>query len=64
MAVDILIRQLAATGRVNVEGVVRRIRQQRAFSVQTAEQYMFVYTALIRYAQTHGMIDTSNLQGI
>ena len=46
-AIDISLRQLAATGKVNVEGNVRKIRSQRYFAVQTPEQYEFVYKAIL-----------------
>ncbi|VDM17449.1 unnamed protein product [Hydatigera taeniaeformis] len=45
-AIDICLAQAKAEGYVDVPGVVKRIRQQRACSVQLAKQYAFVYQAV------------------
>ncbi|KAM3177198.1 hypothetical protein ACTXT7_005009 [Hymenolepis weldensis] len=45
-AIDICLAQAKNEGYVDVPGVVTRIRQQRACSVQLAKQYAFVYQAL------------------
>ncbi|VDO05619.1 unnamed protein product [Rodentolepis nana] len=45
-AIDICLAQAKNEGYVDVPGVVSRIRQQRACSVQLAKQYAFVYQAL------------------
>ncbi|KAM7533836.1 hypothetical protein Aperf_G00000108800 [Anoplocephala perfoliata] len=45
-AIDICLAQAKSEGFVDVPGVVSRIRQQRACSVQLAKQYAFVYQAL------------------
>nr|CDS22249.1 tyrosine protein phosphatase non receptor type [Echinococcus granulosus] len=45
-AIDICLAQAKAEGYVDVPGVVTRIRQQRACSVQLAKQYAFIYQAV------------------
>uniref|UniRef100_A0A3Q2ZBT9 Tyrosine-protein phosphatase non-receptor type 9 n=1 Tax=Kryptolebias marmoratus TaxID=37003 RepID=A0A3Q2ZBT9_KRYMA len=53
---DICLSQLADVGTVDVHQTVRRMRTQRAFSIQTWDQYYFCYTAVIEYAQRHGKL--------
>lgn len=47
------IDSLLTTGRCNVIDTVKRIRGQRALSVQTADQYELCYTSLLEYAALH-----------
>ncbi|XP_072239387.1 tyrosine-protein phosphatase non-receptor type 9 [Leuresthes tenuis] len=53
---DICLSQLEDVGTVDVHQTVRRMRAQRAFSIQTWDQYYFCYTAVIEYAQRHGKL--------
>ena len=43
------IEQLNLAGTVDVFSMVKEIRDQRAFSVQTPEQYQFCYTGIVEY---------------
>lgn len=43
------IDQIESLGTVDVYNTVKKIRDQRAFSVQTPEQYEFGYTSIIEY---------------
>lgn len=56
MTVDIACHQLTDTGRVNIFGTVKKIRSQRAFSIQTVDQYIFCHTALLEYAEMNGLL--------
>ena len=49
ITIDSCLRELNATGAVNIQNVVQRIRMQRAFSIQTEEQYSFCYKAVLEY---------------
>ncbi|CAG5939213.1 unnamed protein product [Menidia menidia] len=53
---DICLSQLEDVGSVDIHQTVRRMRTQRAFSIQTWDQYYFCYTAVIEYAQRHGKL--------
>uniref|UniRef100_A0A8C5I6T8 Tyrosine-protein phosphatase non-receptor type 9 n=1 Tax=Gouania willdenowi TaxID=441366 RepID=A0A8C5I6T8_GOUWI len=53
---DICLSRLEDIGTIDVRQTVRRMRTQRAFSIQTWEQYYFCYTAVIEYAQRHGKL--------
>ncbi|CAJ1052153.1 tyrosine-protein phosphatase non-receptor type 9 isoform X1 [Xyrichtys novacula] len=53
---DICLSRLEDIGTVNVRQTVRRMRTQRAFSIQTWDQYYFCYTAVIEYAQRNGKL--------
>ncbi|XP_071779356.1 tyrosine-protein phosphatase non-receptor type 9 [Centroberyx gerrardi] len=53
---DICLSRLEDIGTVDVRQTVRRMRTQRAFSIQTWDQYYFCYTAVIEYAQRHGKL--------
>ena len=48
---DISIDELKDKSRVNLQGVVRRMRLERAYSVQTDEQYEFCYRTVLEYAK-------------
>lgn len=53
---DISMCRLEDIGTVDICNTVRKMRSQRAFSIQTPDQYEFCYLALIEYAQTKGML--------
>ena len=48
---DISTKRLADIGTVDIQKTVRRIRTQRAFSIQMPDQYVFCHLALIEHAQ-------------
>ena len=50
-SIDTCLHQLDEQSRVNLQGVVRKMRKQRAFSVQTEEQYEFCYRTILEYAK-------------
>jgi len=53
---DICLSRLEDVGTVDVRQTVRRMRTQRAFSIQTWDQYYFCYTAIVEYAQRHSKL--------
>ena len=53
MTISIGIDSLLNTGRCNIIDTVKRIRGQRALSVQTPDQYELCYTSLLEYAAVH-----------
>jgi tyrosine-protein phosphatase non-receptor type 9 len=53
---DINTRRLSDTGRVDVAKTVRRVRSQRAFSIQMPDQYVFCHVALIEHALREGLL--------
>ncbi|XP_064815865.1 tyrosine-protein phosphatase non-receptor type 9-like isoform X2 [Oncorhynchus masou masou] len=53
---DICLSRLEDIGTVDVCETVRRMRTQRAFSIQTWDQYYYCYTAVIEYAQRRGKL--------
>ncbi|XP_074153041.1 LOW QUALITY PROTEIN: tyrosine-protein phosphatase non-receptor type 9 [Sminthopsis crassicaudata] len=55
-SLDICLAQLEELGTLNVFQTVSRMRTQRAFSIQTPEQYYFCYKAIIEYALKEGMV--------
>lgn len=57
-AIDICLAQAAAEHAVDVRGVVAKIRQQRACSVQMAKQYAFIYRAI--YTRLHHLKSSSS----
>eukprot|EP00079_Xenopus_tropicalis_P027337 XP_012821586.1 PREDICTED: tyrosine-protein phosphatase non-receptor type 9 isoform X1 [Xenopus tropicalis] len=46
---DICLSQLDDVGTVSIQETVQKMRQQRAFSIQTPEQYYFCYTSILEY---------------
>ncbi|XP_027704241.1 tyrosine-protein phosphatase non-receptor type 9-like [Vombatus ursinus] len=55
-SLDICLAQLEELGTLNVFQTVSRMRTQRAFSIQTPEQYFFCYKAIIEYALKEGLV--------
>jgi len=58
ITMDINTRRLSDTGRVDVAQTVRRVRSQRAFSIQMPDQYVFCHVALIEHAVRQGLLAT------
>ena len=50
-ALDYCIDELRVKGRVNIQQCVRNLRQQRAFAIQTDEQYRFCYDTVLEYGR-------------
>ncbi|XP_043845260.1 tyrosine-protein phosphatase non-receptor type 9 isoform X2 [Dromiciops gliroides] len=63
-SLDICLAQLEELGTLNVFQTVSRMRTQRAFSIQTPEQYFFCYKAIIEYALKEGMVPPGYHLGI
>ncbi|CAL8260766.1 unnamed protein product [Merluccius merluccius] len=55
-ALDICLSQLQDVGTLNVRQTVRRMRTQRAFSIQTPDQYYFCHNAILEHAQRQGLL--------
>lgn len=63
ITLDICLRRLEATGRIDVCKTVERIRSQRAFSIQMPDQYVFCHLALLEYALSRGLLEDVDLSG-
>jgi tyrosine-protein phosphatase non-receptor type 9 len=63
ITMDISTKRIADIGTVEVQKTVRRIRTQRAFSIQMPDQYVFCHLALIEHAQREGLLGTVDLEG-
>lgn len=51
-ALDYCIDELKDQRRVNLQGAVRRLRHQRAYAIQTDEQYEFCYRAVLEHGKS------------
>jgi len=49
--IDNTIHELDEQKKANLQAAVRKMRKQRAYSVQTEEQYEFCYRTLLEYAK-------------
>lgn len=58
-ALDICLSQLQDVGTLNICQTVRRMRSQRAFSIQTPEQYYFCHAAILEHAQRQGLLSAN-----
>jgi len=56
---DISLHRLEHIHTVNIRETVRRIRSQRAFSIQMPDQYVFCHLAVLDYAKKHGLLKES-----
>lgn len=59
---DINIRRFEDIGTVELYETVRKIRSQRAFSIQVPDQYVFCHIALIEYAVHRGLLEPKWLE--
>lgn len=53
---DISLRRLEHIQTVNIRVTVRRIRSQRAFSIQMPDQYVFCHFAIIEHGMREGVV--------
>ncbi|KAA0722403.1 Tyrosine-protein phosphatase non-receptor type 9 [Triplophysa tibetana] len=53
---DICLSRLEDMRTLDIKQTVRRMRTQRAFSIQTWDQYYFCFKAVIEYAQQSGLL--------
>lgn len=53
---DICLSKLEDIGTVDIFQTVKKMRTQRAFSIQTWDQYYFCYMAVLEYAQKQGLL--------
>ncbi|XP_022105240.1 tyrosine-protein phosphatase non-receptor type 9-like isoform X2 [Acanthaster planci] len=60
---DISLSRLEDVHTVDICNTVRRMRAQRAFSIQTPDQYEFCYFAIIEYAQRAGKLAPIDFSG-
>jgi len=60
-AIDICLTCIKETGSVNVFNTVRTMRAQRAHSIQTADQYLFIYAAVLEVWQLDDNEQTSSI---
>lgn len=63
MTMDITLRRLEHIGTVDVQETVRRIRSQRAFSIQMPDQYVFCHLAVIEHAVRQDLLSEVNWAG-
>lgn len=61
---DISILKLETERLINVKKIVEKIRKQRYGAVQTADQYVFIYKALLDWAVYKNMIQITQLAKI
>lgn len=59
VALCTLIRQLRVERRIDVSGVARAVRSQRARTIDTFLQYEFLYRAILNYAELHNLLEDS-----
>lgn len=63
ITLDISILRLEKTGLINIQSTVEKIRSQRAHSIQTQDQYVFCYLALLEYALINNVLENVDLSG-
>ncbi|KAL0859492.1 hypothetical protein ABMA27_010650 [Loxostege sticticalis] len=59
VALCILICQLRVERRVDVNTVARKVRSQRARTIDTFLQYEFLHRAILNYAELHNLLEDS-----
>ncbi|KAL5260404.1 hypothetical protein ACHWQZ_G010503 [Mnemiopsis leidyi] len=60
-AIDICMSSILYKKTVNVMQTVRHMRSQRAHSIQTPDQYIFIYTAVVEQWEAMANEDTSSI---
>ena len=53
---DYVIQKFLSDGKIDIRSTLERIRNQRMFSVQTPEQYMFIHKAFLQYVVKEGHV--------
>ena len=61
ITIDISIQRLEARGRIDIYRTVEKIREQRAHSIQTPDQYVFCWLALFEFAICQGLLQDADL---
>lgn len=56
------VERLQKTGLIDIYSTVKKIREQRAFSIQTPEQYQFCYTGILEHVIRERDGDTSDIE--
>ncbi|KAI5639997.1 protein-tyrosine phosphatase domain-containing protein [Phthorimaea operculella] len=59
VALCVLICQLRAERRVDVGAAARKVRAQRAHTIDTILQYEFLHRAILNYAELHNLLEDS-----
>ena len=60
---DISLRRLEHLGNVDISQTVRKIRSQRAFSIQMPDQFVFCHFAVIEHAMRQGEMGDIDWEG-
>ena len=60
---DMAIRKFEDLGRVDIRSTVEKIRGQRAFSIQTPDQYVFCHLGFLEYALNMEHVQEIDLTG-
>merc|ERR1711994_563127 len=60
---DIAIRKFEELGQVDIRSTVEKIRSQRAFSIQTPDQYVFCHLGFLEYALNMEHVQEIDLTG-
>ena len=63
MTIDIALRRLEHTGRVDIKETVCKIRSQRAFAIQMPDQYVFCHLGIVEHAMRQGELEDLDLAG-
>lgn len=61
ITIDISIQRLEASGVIDIQGTVEKIRSQRAYSIQMPDQYVFCCLALLEFAMCNGLLQAIDL---
>ena len=56
IVIDAMLKQLRAKGEINIASFLSHIRHQRAFLVQTEDQFRLIHDTLGEFYQTIGSI--------
>ncbi|KAG9509571.1 Tyrosine-protein phosphatase non-receptor type 9 [Fragariocoptes setiger] len=64
ITLDICIKRLDKENLIEVRKVVEKLRQQRALSIQTVDQYIFCHTALLEYALGKGLLQDTDWNSV
>ncbi|KAK3096744.1 hypothetical protein FSP39_002853 [Pinctada imbricata] len=63
ITIDISLQRLEHIGNIDVSETVRRIRSQRAFSIQMPDQFVFCHFAIIEHGMREGKIGEIDWEG-
>jgi len=64
ITIDICTKQIVGGEKINIRKIVEKLRSQRAYSIQSSDQYLFCYATVIAFIRDKELTPVSDLESI